>query len=59
MKHIVLEFRRYEDASFAYTGVTHHTASTGTGLMGSSVSMEAVMMGTICPVRRCLSEANG
>ncbi|MBR6333184.1 MAG: hypothetical protein IKR77_02160 [Bacteroidales bacterium] len=56
MNHILLEFRRYEDASLAHTV---STASTGTGLMGSAVPMEAVMMGTICPVRGCLAEANG
>ncbi|MBO7492280.1 MAG: hypothetical protein J6T59_07560 [Bacteroidales bacterium] len=59
MKHIVLEFRRYEDASLAHTVSNRSTASTGTGLMGSAVPMEAVMMGTICPVRGCLAEANG
>ena len=60
MNHILLEFRCYEDAPLAYNAPNHHTASdTRTELMDSTVPIEAGMMGKTCPVRGCLSKANG
>ena len=43
MKHIVLEFRRYEDASLSYTGVNRHASDTRIGLMDSTVPIEAIV----------------
>jgi hypothetical protein len=43
MNDAILKFRRYEDASLAYTGVNRHAASSRIGLMDSTVPVEAVV----------------
>ncbi len=43
MNDAILKFRRYEDASLAYTGVNRHATDTRIGLMDSSVPIEAVL----------------
>ncbi|MBQ3734599.1 MAG: hypothetical protein II859_11640 [Bacteroidales bacterium] len=43
MNDAILKFRRYEDASLAYTGVNRHAADTRIGLMDSTVPVEAVV----------------
>ena len=47
MNHIILKFRRYEDASLAYTGVNRHASDTRIGLMDSTVPIEAVVGGSL------------
>ena len=42
MNDAILKFRRYEDASLAYTGVNRHASETRIGLMDSSVPIEAL-----------------
>ncbi len=42
MNDAILKFRRYEDASLAYTGVNRHATDTKIGLMDSSVPIEAL-----------------
>ena len=42
MNDAILKFRRYEDASLAYTGVNRHEDDTRIGLMDSSVPIEAL-----------------
>lgn len=42
MNDAILKFRRYEDASLAYTGVNRHATDTRIGLMDSSVPIEAI-----------------
>lgn len=42
MNDAILKFRRYEDASLAYTGVNRHASDTRIGLMDSSVPIEAI-----------------
>lgn len=42
MNDAILKFRRYEDASLAYTGVNRHAGDTKIGLMDSSVPIEAI-----------------
>ena len=37
MNDAILKFRRYEDASLAYTGVNRHATATRVGLMDSTV----------------------
>ena len=37
MNDAILKFRRYEDASLAYTGVNRHASDTRIGLMDSTV----------------------
>lgn len=41
MNDAILKFRRYEDASLAYTGVNRHASDTRIGLMDSTVPVEA------------------
>ena len=43
MNDAILKFRRYEDASLAYTGVNRHASDTRIGLMDSSVPIEALL----------------
>lgn len=43
MNDAILKFRRYEDASLAYTGVNRHATDTRIGLMDSSVPIEALL----------------
>ena len=43
MNDAILKFRRYEDASLAYTGVNRHAAETRIGLMDSTVPIEALL----------------
>jgi len=43
MNDAILKFRRYEDASLAYTGVNRHAGDTRIGLMDSSVPIEALL----------------
>ncbi len=43
MNDAILKFRRYEDASLAYTGVNRHAADTRIGLMDSTVQIEALL----------------
>ena len=43
MNDAILKFRRYEDASLAYTGVNRHAADTRIGLMDSTVPIEALV----------------
>jgi len=43
MNDAILKFRRYEDASLAYTGVNRHAGDTRIGLMDSSVQIEALL----------------
>ena len=43
MNDAILKFRRYEDASLAYTGVNRHAADTRVGLMDSTVPIEALL----------------
>lgn len=43
MNDAILKFRRYEDASLAYTGVNRHAADTRIGLMDSTVPIEALL----------------
>ena len=38
MNHIILEFRRYEDASLVYAASNRHASDTRIGLMDSTVS---------------------
>ena len=42
MNDAILKFRRYEDASLAYTGVNRHATDTRIGLMDSTVPIEAI-----------------
>lgn len=44
MNDAILKFRRYEDASLAYTGVNRHATDTRIGLMDSTVPVEALLM---------------
>lgn len=44
MNDAILKFRRYEDASLAYTGVNRHAGDTRIGLMDSSVPIEAIVV---------------
>ena len=44
MNDAILKFRRYEDASLAYTGVNRHASDTRVGLMDSSVPVEALIV---------------
>ncbi|MCR5064725.1 MAG: restriction endonuclease [Bacteroidales bacterium] len=44
MNDAILKFRRYEDASLAYTGVNRHASDTRVGLMDSSVPVEALLV---------------
>ena len=44
MNDAILKFRRYEDASLAYTGVNRHASDTRVGLMDSSVPVEALFV---------------
>jgi hypothetical protein len=44
MNDAILKFRRYEDASLAYTGVNRHAGDTRIGLMDSSVTIEAIVV---------------
>ena len=43
MNDAILKFRRYEDASLAYTGVNRHATDTRIGLMDSTVPIEALL----------------
>ena len=43
MNDAILKFRRYEDASLAYTGVNRHASDTRVGLMDSTVPIEALL----------------
>ncbi len=43
MNDAILKFRRYEDASLAYTGVNRHATDTRIGLMDSTVPIEALV----------------
>jgi hypothetical protein len=43
MNDAILKFRRYEDASLAYTGVNRHASDTRIGLMDSTVPVEALL----------------
>ena len=43
MNDAILKFRRYEDASLAYTGVNRHAMDTRIGLMDSTVPIEALV----------------
>jgi len=43
MNDAILKFRRYEDASLAYTGVNRHASATRVGLMDSTVPIEALL----------------
>ena len=43
MNDAILKFRRYEDASLAYTGVNRHASDTRIGLMDSTVPIEALV----------------
>ena len=43
MNDAILKFRRYEDASLAYTGVNRHASDTRIGLMDSTVPIEALL----------------
>ncbi|MDY6346986.1 MAG: restriction endonuclease [Bacteroidales bacterium] len=43
MNDAILKFRRYEDASLAYTGVNRHASDTRIGLMDSTVPIEAIV----------------
>ena len=43
MNDTILKFRRYEDASLAYTGVNRHASATRVGLMDSTVPIEALL----------------
>ncbi len=43
MNDAILKFRRYEDASLAYTGVNRHALDTRIGLMDSTVPIEALL----------------
>ncbi len=44
MNDAILKFRRYEDASLAYTGVNRHASDTRIGLMDSTVPIEALLV---------------
>ncbi len=44
MNDAILKFRRYEDASLAYTGVNRHASDSRVGLMDSSVPVEALIV---------------
>jgi hypothetical protein len=44
MNDAVYKFKRYEDASLAYTGVNRHAGDTRIGLMDSSVPIEAIVV---------------
>jgi len=44
MNDAILKFRRYEDASLAYTGVNRHASDTRIGLMNSSIPVEALLV---------------
>ncbi len=44
MNDAILKFRRYEDASLAYTGVNRHAADTRVGLMDSTVPVETLIV---------------
>ena len=43
MNDAILKFRRYEDASLAYTGVNRHASDNRIGLMDSTVPIEALL----------------
>ena len=43
INNAILKFRRYEDASLAYTGVNRHASDTRIGLMDSTVPIEAIV----------------
>ena len=43
MNDAILKFRRYEDASLAYTGVNRHASDIRIGLMDSTVPIEAIL----------------
>ena len=43
MNDAILKFRRYEDASLAYTGVNRHSSDTRIGLMDSTVPIEVLL----------------
>ena len=45
MNHIILKFRRYEDASLSYTASNRHASDTRVGLMDSTVPIEAMVGG--------------
>ena len=47
MNDAILKFRRYEDASLAYTGVNRHVSDTRIGLMDSTVPVEASLDSTM------------
>ena len=47
MNDAILKFRRYEDASLAYTGVTRHASDTRSGLLDSTVPVEAMVGGSL------------
>ena len=47
MNDAILKFRRYEDASLAYTGVNRHASDTRIGLMDSTVPIEASLDSTM------------
>ncbi|MDD6186094.1 MAG: GIY-YIG nuclease family protein [Bacteroidales bacterium] len=49
MNDAILKFRRYEDASLAYTGVNRHASDTRIGLMDSTVPIEALVSEVIFP----------
>ena len=49
MNDAILKFRRYEDASLAYTGVSRHASGTRIGLMDSTVPVVALVGGVIHP----------
>ena len=49
MNHIILEFRRYEDASLVYAASNRHASDTRIGLMDSTVPVEAMVCGVIHP----------
>lgn len=44
MNDAILKFRRYEDASLAYTGVNRHASDTRIGLMDSTIPVEALLV---------------
>ncbi|KWW31246.1 MAG: putative restriction enzyme [bacterium P3] len=52
MNDAILKFRRYEDASLAYTGVNRHTSDTRIGLMDSTVPIEARLVAGKAPISR-------
>lgn len=43
MNDAIMKFRRYEDASLAYTASTRHASGTRIGLMDSTVPIEAIV----------------